>query len=95
MRENVATGPIRRKPAPTKRNSDKRDLKPAEPPQVAPLPPLPKVDRIYQPETSALDDLVDVLQSLLLDGPDCRFSPKCRSKTSQLAFRPRPSEECV
>src|SRR5256885_913084 len=39
----------------------------------ADAPPL-KIDRIYQPHTAALDDLVDVLHLLLVDGSEAPHS---------------------
>ena len=36
--------------------------------------PLLSVDRLYQPNTAALDDLADMLHLLLIDGPESHGS---------------------
>jgi hypothetical protein len=53
-----------------------------------------QVHRCYQKQTASLDDLADVLELLLLDGPDSHgtCAPADRQR---LAFQRHPSEECV
>ena len=72
---NAAAGTVPRKTATNKPESEPTALKVAVPRPVAPPAALLKVDRVYQAETPALDELIDALHLLLVGSPE---SPESR-----------------
>jgi hypothetical protein len=90
----LSPGPLEPNRGFGKQKSDRASVWDATDRPAASLVASLKIERLYQPQSTAMEALVDVLHLLLVNETESPESPTLLDP-NRLAFRARPCEECV